>query len=91
MFRWLQPSDEDGFAGRDHTAPKARRPVSSCSRLDRQAPGSDAAKSKAKAQATARLAAIEQAIATKAGDFVFPNGEDLSRPFKEVRMSGLIE
>ncbi|CAH1648009.1 conserved hypothetical protein [Hyphomicrobiales bacterium] len=54
-------------------------------------PGSDAAKSKAKAQATARLAAIEQAIATKAGDFVFPNGEDLSRPFKEVRMSGLIE
>jgi len=58
--------------------------------IDRH-PGSEKAKAKAKAQATARLAAIEQAIATKAGEFVFPNGEDLSRPFKEVRMSGLIE
>lgn len=54
-------------------------------------PGSESAKAKAKAQATSRLAAIEQAIATEAGEKVFPDGADLSRPFKEVRMTGLIE
>jgi hypothetical protein len=54
-------------------------------------PGSESAKAKAKAQATSRLAAIEQTIATKAGERVFPDGADLSRPFKQVRMTGLIE
>lgn len=54
-------------------------------------PGSEGAKAKAKAQAASRLAAIEQTIETKAGERVFPEGADLSRPFKEVRMTGLIE
>lgn len=56
-----------------------------------QHPGSEGAKAKAKAQAAARLAAIEQTIATKVGEPVFPEGADLSRPFKEGRMTGLIE
>lgn len=54
-------------------------------------PGSEAAKAKAQAQAELRLASIEQALSTKPGSFVFPDGEDLSRGLKDARTTGLIE
>lgn len=56
-----------------------------------QHPGSETAKINAREQAESRLAAIEQALATRPGDSVFPEGDDLSRPLKASDIVGLME
>ncbi|MED5550491.1 MAG: hypothetical protein VX529_14145 [Pseudomonadota bacterium] len=55
-----------------------------------QHPGSQSAKAGARRQAEQRLEAIEKARATAPGNQVFPDGEELSRPFGHREIEGLL-